>query len=137
MFQKKFLTVITLGFVVTWLWFGALGCRAIAITTPRALCFLFALDTIACRYEGTCLTLTTWSLTGTALCSNTTSASLGRRIQAHFVLTNDARIATSILTFLIIETTITFLATLDNFVAAKGALGHLEAVALLTLLYGI
>lgn len=131
------LTVITLSFVITWLWFRTLRCRSIAIATPWALGFFFTFDPISDGNEGTSLTLATGTLTGTALCTSATSASLGCCIQTQVVLTNDTWITTTILTLFIIETTITFLATLDDFVAAKRSLRHLEAIAFLTLFYGI
>lgn len=46
-------------------------------------------------------------------------------------------ITTTILTLFIVETAITLFATLDNLIAAKCPLRHLEAIAFLTLFYGI
>jgi hypothetical protein len=73
--------------------------------------------------------------TALSLCSPT--ATLRRSIEIQIVVGHDTRITAPVPALFVIEATVTLLANLDDFVAAKGALADLEAIALLCLVDGI
>lgn len=129
--------VVALGLVVPGLRLGTLGGRSVAAGTPRALGLLAALDVLVRLVERAPVVAAARALAGTALRALPARTPLGGGVQTEVVLVDLARVAALVEALLVVEAAVALLAALHDLVAAEGALGRLEAVALLVVLDGV